>query len=491
MDLFRLSAVEMAQGVRDGKFSALDVTRSCLDRIDAMEPRIHAMLLVLREEAERRARSLDDRRAGGEDLGSLGGVPVILKDNMCTAGVATTCGSSILDGWLPPYDATVVRLLHQAGAVILGKANMDEFAMGGSTENSAYGVTRNPWDIDRVPGGSSGGSAAAVSAGYAPLALGSDTGGSIRQPASFCGTYGLKPTYGRVSRYGLVAFASSLDQIGPFARTAQDLALVMETLGEHDPLDSTSAVRDRDLYGETLARKDLKGKSVGVIREIEGYDYDESVRRAFQETVSACEEAGARIVPISLTTAIEYGMACYYILAPAEASSNLARYDGVRYGRSAAQAESIMDLYLTTRKEGFGTEVKRRILTGTYVLSAGFYDAYYLKAQKVRQVIRREFAQAFSRVDSIVLPVSPTPAFTVGELIDDPLAMYMADVFTLPVNMAGLPGLSMNVGYTDGGLPLGVQLIGPRWGETEIVGMASVLERRFGEASIAEGGVSR
>ncbi len=487
MELYRMSASLLAKEIREGRCTCLDATDSCLSRIEAMEPSLNAMLSVWRDEARARAMDLDRRKSVGEDIGPLGGVPVIFKDNMCTAGFETTCGSAILKGWKPPYDATVVRLLREAGAVAIGKANLDEFAMGGSTENSAYGVTRNPWDIERVPGGSSGGSAAAVAAGYAPIALGSDTGGSIRQPAGFCGIYGMKPTYGRISRYGLVAFASSLDQIGPFTRTVEDLALAMEILGVHDPLDSTSQVRDGERFERSLSRKDLKGRRIGVIKEIENYDYDPRVRDALNGVVQACREEGAEIVPVSLSAAIEYGMACYYILAPAEASSNLARYDGVRYGHSA-KADSIMELYLSSRREGFGDEVKRRILTGTYVLSAGFYDAYYLKAQRVRKAIKGEFARAFEQVDSIVLPPSPTPAFKIGELVNDPMSMYMADVFTIPVNLAGLPGLSMNVGFSDDGLPLGVQFIGPRWGESELIGTAAVMERRFGTAKVAEGG---
>jgi aspartyl-tRNA(Asn)/glutamyl-tRNA(Gln) amidotransferase subunit A len=488
MELFRLSAMEIASGVRDGRFSAEDVVRSCLSRIESKEPEIHAMLTVTADAAIARARELDGRRSSGEDLGPLGGVPVILKDNMCTAGIKTTCASRILEEWVPPYDATVVRLLFEAGAVLLGKANMDEFAMGGSTENSAFGVTSNPWVLDRVPGGSSGGSAAAVAAGYAPIALGSDTGGSIRQPASFCGVYGLKPTYGRTSRYGLVAFASSLDQIGPFARTAEDIALVMEVLGVHDPMDSTSQPVPADEFSQALAARDLKGKRIGYLKEVAEYDYDERMKKALSEAMKACEEAGAEMVEISLGTAIDHGLASYYILAPAEASSNLARFDGVRYGSSSKDSESLMELYLKTRKDGFGDEVKRRILTGTYVLSAGFYDAYYLKAQKVRKVIKQEFAKAFEKVDSIILPPSPTPAFKVGELIDDPIAMYMADVFTIPVNMAGLPGISINVGFSEEGLPLGVQFIAPRWGEKELLSTAAVMEHRFGGAKIADGG---
>lgn len=485
MDLYGLSACEMAREIKEGRCSCVAVVKSCLDRIDMMEPEVHAMISLWRDEAIVRAEELDKRLASGEDIGPLGGVPVVLKDNLCTEGHETTCASAILKGWKPPYNATVVKLLTNAGAIILGKSNLDEFAMGGSTESSVYGVTSNPWDLERVPGGSSGGSAAAVAAGYVPFSIGSDTGGSIRQPAAFCGIYGLKPTYGRVSRYGLAAFASSLDQVGPFARTVEDLAKIMEVIGVYDPMDSTSEDVAKCDFSSALSRADLKGKRIGVIEEIEEYDYDPRIKKALDDAVQACRDEGAEIVPISLATAIKYGLACYYILAPAEASSNLARYDGVRYGYSAKDANSVEDLYFKTRREGFGDEVKRRILTGTYVLSAGFYDAYYLKAQKVRKAIKEEFARAFDKVDSIVLPVSPTSAFKIGELVDDTMAMYMADVFTIPVNMAGLPGLAMNVGFSEEGLPLGVQFIGPKWGEEELLGTAAVMERRFGKAKIA------
>ena len=363
---------------------------------------------------------------------------------------------------------------------------MDEFAMGGSTEHSAFGPCSNPWDPDRVPGGSSGGSAVSVSAGYVPISLGSDTGGSIRQPAAFCGTCGLKPTYGLVSRWGLVAFASSLDQIGPFARSIEDIALTLQVISKPDSRDSTCSPSKRPDYRSVLDRSSLSGKRVGIVKEFMDYDIDTEIRGALEKTIEIARSEGAEIVELSLPVMVRYGLATYYIIAPAEASSNLARYDGVRYGISS-EAEDLMDMYLKIRRVGFGEEVKRRILTGTYVLSSGYYDAYYLTAQKVRQIMTREFKEAFSRVDTIIMPTAPTPAFRKGELLDDPIQMYMADVFTLPINMAGLPGLSLNAGYSNKGLPLGVQLIGPKWGEMELLAAASVLEKSLGPSLIAGG----
>lgn len=485
MELYRLSAAEIVQGLKGRKFSCLDVVNACLARIEAMEPELNAMLYVAAGSAREEAARVNAAIAEGRDLGPLMGVPVIVKDNICTSDMPTTCASKILKGWVPPYDATVIGLLKDAGAVILGKANCDEFAMGGSTENSAYGPTKNPWDVTRVPGGSSGGSAAAVAAGYAPIALGSDTGGSIRQPAAFCGIYGIKPTYGQVSRYGLVAFASSLDQIGPFARTAEDLKLALSALCRFDAKDSTSEDRPEPEFKLTDAP--LKGKKIGVLTKLVNGKLSADLQAAMDAKIAQCRELGAEIVEVSLPVALEYGLACYYILAPAEASSNLARYDGVRYGMAHGESKSLIELYVKTRKEGFGPEVKRRILTGTYVLSSGFYDAYYLTAQKVRKVIKTEFAEAFKSVDAIMLPASPTPAFKIGEM-SDPLTMYMADIFTIPVNMAGLPGISFNTGFSTEGLPLGMQLIGPRWSDASILDMAATLGADM-EGRVADGGV--
>jgi aspartyl-tRNA(Asn)/glutamyl-tRNA(Gln) amidotransferase subunit A len=484
MTYHSMSASGIAEGVRTGRFSATEVFESSLERIRAFEPGIHALLRVTEDRGRDAARSVDEAVKSGRDPGPLCGVPVVLKDNMTTRGIATTCASRILGDWKPPYDATVVQLLERAGAVVVGKANMDEFAMGSSTEFSAYGPTANPWDPERVPGGSSGGSAAAVSAGYAPLSLGSDTGGSIRQPASFCGIYGLKPTYGHVSRYGLVAFASSLDQIGVFARHASDLPLALSVIGAEDGKDMTSSRRKRPDYKAMAIPDDLRGKRVGLVSELAKAPVDADVRTVFDATVRECVRLGAEILEVSLPTVLEYGVPCYYILAPAEASSNLARFDGVRYGMSRGD-DSLLERYLETRAAGFGAEVKRRILTGTYVLSSGYYDAYYLVAQKVRRRITEEFETAFDGLDAILLPTSPTPAFRQGAFTDDPIRMYMADIFTLPVNLAGLPGLSLNAGFSKEGLPVGMQFIGPKWGDLTLLEIASVLEKTFGPCRCA------
>lgn len=484
MDLYRLSAAEIAGGVKSGAFTSVEVVESCLGRVRALEDTLHALLYVAENEALERAAAIDAAAARGDDIGPLGGVPVIVKDNICTSDMPTTCASKILENWVPPYDATVVTKLKNAGAVIIGKANCDEFAMGGSTENSAYGPTKNPWDTERVPGGSSGGSAAAVAAGYAPLSLGSDTGGSIRQPAAFCGIYGIKPTYGQVSRYGLVAFASSLDQVGPFARTAEDLKLILSVICGHDERDSTS--EDRPVPQFDFSEMPLKDKKIGVLSSLIDGKLTDDLQAAMEAQIARCRALGAEIVEVSLPKALEYGLACYYILAPAEASSNLARYDGVRYGMAYKDAGTLLDLYVKTRAAGFGPEVKRRILTGTYVLSSGFYDAYYLTAQKVRKLIKQEFAAAFKQVDAIMLPAAPTPAYKIGAM-STPLEMYMADVFTIPVNLAGLPGITYNAGFNAEGLPLGMQIVGPRWSDALILDIAATLGREH-EGRIAEGG---
>ncbi len=501
MSLSSLSAVEIVRGIRKRDFSAAEILTSFYKRAETLEPSLHALLHRAPEIAEKHAANVDAAVARGEDPGPLAGVPVVLKDNMCVRGMPATCGSRILEGWIPPYDATVTELLETSGAVVAAKGNMDEFAMGSSTEFSAFGPTSNPWDTKRVPGGSSGGSAVAVAAGYTPLALGSDTGGSIRQPASFCGIYGLKPTYGLVSRWGLVAFASSLDQIGPFSRTVEDLALSLSVISCPDPRDATSSRRARPDYFAALSpwtapgreNSPLAGKKIAVVKELRNKKdaVSADVDGVLQKTLALCREEGAEIVEISLPVSLEFGLPCYYILAPAEASSNLARFDGVRYGLSSNE-KSLKNLYLKTRGSGFGSEVKRRILTGTYVLSSGYYDAYYLTAQKVRQLMKREFETAFSGCDLIALPTAPSPAFRKGELVDDPIQMYLADVFTLPVNLAGLPALSLNGGFTSGEkpLPVGVQFIAPKWGEPELLSTAAVLEKKLGKAKIASCGWS-
>ncbi|WP_013629840.1 Asp-tRNA(Asn)/Glu-tRNA(Gln) amidotransferase subunit GatA [Rubinisphaera brasiliensis] len=406
--------------------------------------------------------------------GVLAGVPVAVKDNICTAEQKTTCASKMLANFEAPYEATVVSRLKQAGAAIVGKVNLDEFAMGSSTENSALGTTNNPWKLKYVPGGSSGGSAAAVAAGMASVALGSDTGGSIRQPAAFCGVVGLKPTYGRVSRYGLVAFASSLDQIGPFSRDVYGSAATLQAIAGHDPLDSTSLDKPVPNYLETLDQP-LEGLKLGFIEEWLGDGVDDSVRQAVQQAVDVYRKLGAEIVPVSLPHS-QYGVATYYIIAPSEASSNLARYDGIHYGHRAENCETLAEVYRKSRSEGFGEEVKRRIMLGCYALSSGYYDAYYLKALKVRRLVQQDYFKAFADVDLLIGPVTPGPAFERGAMIDDPLEMYMADIFTIGANLAGIPAISLPAGMTDSGLPLGVQLLGPVLGEEKLLRAARMFE---------------
>ncbi|MEA3507425.1 MAG: Asp-tRNA(Asn)/Glu-tRNA(Gln) amidotransferase subunit GatA [Synergistota bacterium] len=485
MKFHEMTARETAEGIKKGDFSASEAVKASFDRMKRMEPALNAVVTSLEENALASAAETDSKRARGEELGPLAGVPVIAKDNMCTRNIRTTCGSRMLEKWKPPYSATVVDLLEASGAILVGKSNMDEFAMGSSTEHSAFGPTSNPWDTDRVPGGSSGGSAAAVAAGYVPLALGSDTGGSIRQPAAFCGVYGLKPTYGLVSRRGLVAFASSLDQIGPLARSVDDLALAMDVIAAPDSGDSTCFRDPRPVYSGAVP--DVAGKRVGLVREFGGDSLDPEIDGAVSEAAASFEKRGAEIVELSLPNAGVAGIPCYYILAPAEASSNLARYDGVRYGLKE-EAPDLISQFLATRKAGFGPEVKRRILTGTFVLSSGYYDAYYLLAQNVRRALRMEFEKAFEKADVILMPTAPSLPFRKGELVDDPIRMYMTDLFTLPVNLAELPGIAMNTGYARNGLPVGVQLVAPRFGEKVLFGFAAALEEASGRPSVAGGG---
>ena len=482
--LYEMTAVEMLEAMDCGKATSREICESCLDRIEACEDKLHALLHVAdRASVIAQAEAIDAARARGEKLGPLAGVPVLVKDCICTKDMPTTCASKILEDWVPPYDATVVTLLKEAGAISLGKTNMDEFAMGGSTENSAYCKTANPHDLSRVPGGSSGGSAAAVAAGYAPIALGTDTGGSIRQPAAFCGILGMKPTYGQVSRFGLAAYASSLDQIGAFARTSQDLALALSVICKHDVNDSTSV--DRPAPDFSLKPQDLKGRKIGVLALPSEAGIDEEVIANFEEAKDDLRARGAEVVEVSLPKALKYGLACYYVLAPAEASSNLARYDGVRYGKADADAKTLIDLYTRTRQKLFGAEVKRRILTGTYVLSSGFYDAYYLTAQKVRRAIAEELADAFTKVEALLVPGAPTPAYKLGA-VSDPMESYMADLFTIFVNLAGLPGVTYTSGRTKEGLPLGIQLIGPRFSDAELLNLAATLGAEH-ENTIAKG----
>ena len=480
----RLSAVEIARDVRAGRRLAREVVEEHLATISAREAELHAFNLVLAEEARGAADDVDRRVADGEDPGPLAGVPVAVKDNLCTRGVPTTCSSRILDGWRPPYDATVVTRLRQAGAVIVGKTNMDEFAMGSSTENSAFGPTRNPHDLTRVPGGSSGGSAAAVAAGFVPLALGSDTGGSIRQPAALCGVVGVKPTYGLVSRYGLVAFASSLDQIGPLAGTVADAALALEALAGHDPADSTSIPQPAPALTAVLG-EGVDGLRVGIIRElVEGVDPDVGAR--VSQAAAGLEAAGAKVDEASLPSAA-LGLSAYYLIATAEASSNLARFDGVRYGLRV-EGDDVTAMYGRTRAAGFGAEVKRRIMLGTYALSAGYYDAYYGQAQRVRTLLIRDFEAAYEAYDLLLAPTTPTTAFALGAKTDDPLAMYLSDVCTIPSNLAGHPAVSLPYGVGDDGLPVGVQLLAPALGEPTLFRAAAALEAGLRSGTVASRG---
>ena len=469
---------ELHQQLVKKERSAQELTQETFARIEALEPKLHSFLHLRKEEAEATAKKVDEKIAAGEEIGLLEGLPIAVKDNMCMTGVPTTCGSRILENFVPPYESTVTSKLKQAGALLVGKTNLDEFAMGSSTENSAYALTSNPWDVSRVPGGSSGGSAAAVAAEECVAALGSDTGGSIRQPASFCGVVGIKPTYGLVSRFGLVAFASSLDQIGSFGRTVEDAAVLLGAIAGHDPADSTSLnleIPDYTQYLTPELPKDRKLK-IGVITETFGEGLSEEVKTAVEAGIEQFKALGAEIVEISCPR-FRYGLPAYYIIAPSEASSNLARYDAVRYGKRSEDADNLLSMYTKTRAEGFGAEVKRRIMVGTYTLSAGYYDAYYLKAQKVRTLIKQDFEKAFESVDLLVCPTSPTTAFKAGEKTDDPLSMYLSDLTTVPVSLAGLPALNLPCGFDSQGLPIGMQLIANVLREDQLLHTAYVYEQ--------------
>jgi aspartyl-tRNA(Asn)/glutamyl-tRNA(Gln) amidotransferase subunit A len=468
-----LTAVEIATGVRSGSLKAADVIETYLARIDEHEPQIHAFNLVLAEQARAQAAAVDDAVAAGRDPGPLAGVPIALKDNMCTRGVPTTCSSKILEGWKPPYDATVVSRLASAGAVLVGKTNLDEFAMGSSTENSAFGPTFNPHDTTRVAGGSSGGSAAAVAAGFAAAGFGSDTGGSIRQPAALCGVVGVKPTYGYVSRYGLIAFASSLDQIGPFTETVHDAALMLDTIGGHDPMDSTSIPATHPALVDVLDRG-VEGVRVGRITDLPA-GADPDVAERLEVAFDALRAAGATIVDVQVP-AFGFALTAYYLIAPAEASSNLARFDGVRYGLRVDSPDTNA-MYSATRAAGFGDEVKRRIMLGTYALSAGYYDAYYGRALKVRRLIHDDFARAYQQAEVLLTPTSPTVAWVVGAKGDDPLTMYLSDVYTIPSNLAGHPGMSVPFGTGANGLPVGIQVLAGTLDEPTMFRTGAALER--------------
>ena len=471
-----MAIAEWRQQLESGEVSARELTDQHLSRIADVEPSLHAYLEVTADRARADADRIDAARSAGEDLPPLAGVPLAIKDNLCTKGVTTTCASRMLEGFVPPYESTVTGKLWDAGAVLLGKTNLDEFAMGGSTETSAFGPTANPWNLDHVPGGSSGGSAAAVASGGCMASLGSDTGGSIRQPASFCGVVGLKPTYGRISRYGLVAFASSLDQVGPFTSNVADAAALLQVMAGHDPRDSTSLKVPVPDYSADLT-KSIKGLKVGLVREcFEQEGLDPEVKASVMAAAEQLQALGAELVDVSCPRFSD-GIATYYVIAPSEASANLARYDGVKYGYRAQDADSLAAMTARSRAEGFGSEVQRRILIGTYALSAGYVDAYYKKAQQVRTLIRRDFDAAYQSVDVLLTPTAPTPSFRKGAHADDPLAMYLADLLTIPANLAGLPAISVPCGFNAAGLPIGVQLIGNVLQESRLLQVAHQYEQ--------------
>jgi len=474
MELYALTIHELQDKLRAGEVTAADILAAVYERIAAVEDKVHAYVTLMKESAQRQAAAADEAIRRGE-FRPLTGIPIALKDIYCTRGVPTTCGSRILAGFVPPYDATVVEKLRAAGAVFTGKANMDEFAMGSSTETSYFGVTRNPWDLERIPGGSSGGSAAAVAADECIAALGSDTGGSIRQPASLCGVVGMKPTYGRVSRFGLVAFASSLDQIGPFTKDVEDCAILMNVIAGYDPRESTSVNIEVPDYRSFLDRG-VAGLRIGIPREYFIAGIDPEIRSSVEEAIGVLERGGAKCVEISLPHT-EYCLAVYYIVAPAEASSNLARYDGVKYGFRSPEGRDLLDMYKQSRSAGFGDEVKRRIIIGTYVLSSGYYDAYYKKASQVRSLIRRDFDEAFRQCDVIATPTSPTAAFRIGERTDDPMQMYLSDILTISANLAGIPGISVPCGFTRDALPIGLQFLAGHFQEGLLIQAGAAYEQ--------------
>ena len=475
-----MEATEIAEKGSSGEISARTVVEQHIEIINEIESDVNAFNLVTAEKALIDADEIDSKIASGETLGPLAGVPISIKDNLCTRGIETTCSSKILEGWKPPYDATVIEKLKEAGAVIIGKTNLDEFAMGSSTENSAFGPTRNPHNLECVPGGSSGGSAAAVAAGFSPLALGSDTGGSIRQPAALCGVVGVKPTYGRVSRYGLVAFASSLDQVGPFANTVSDAALTLEVISGHDPRDSTS-IPEKPLDISGFLDQGVEGMRIGVIEELSGKGLggiSQDVISRVEDAIEVLSNAGADVEPASVPASI-YGLSAYYVIAPAEASSNLARYDGIRFG-PRTEAATTAETMTATRTKGFGDEVKRRIMLGTYALSAGYYDAYYGKSQRVRTLIMNDFAKAYEKFDLLISPTAPTTAFPLGDKTADPMQMYLQDVCTIPSNLAGHPAMSVPFGFGADGMPVGIQILAPAMAEREMFQAAKILESESG-----------
>lgn len=474
MSLIDKTATQLLGHLAAGDVTSRQVTEAYCARIEALDSRVRAFLHFEPRRALEQAEAIDERRRAGKQLGRLAGLPVAIKDVLCAQGERTTCGSRILQDFLPPYDAHVISRLREEDAVLLGRVNMDEFAMGSSTENSAFATTRNPWDIERIPGGSSGGSAAAVAASMAPLAIGTDTGGSVRQPAGYCGVVGMKPTYGRVSRFGLVAFASSLDQVGPMAWTVEDAALLLEVIAGHDQRDATSAPREVPQYSKNV-RTPIQNLRIGIVPEHFGSGLDPQVEAAVKAAIDVLKNQGAKIVEVALPRA-KFAIATYYIVATAEASSNLARYDGVHYGWRAMEFGDMVDMYSRTRGEGFGPEVKRRVMLGTFVLSAGYRDAYYVKALQVRRLIKEDFDRAFEKVDVIAGPVAPTPAFKIGEKVDDPLAMYLSDIYTVSTNLAGNPGMSVPCGFTKAGLPIGLHLQTRSFGEETLLRVGQMLQ---------------
>lgn len=484
MDIEKLSLCEIRDGIKSKKFTSVEVIAAFYKRIKKIDPKVKSFISLCEKDALKKAEIIDKKIASGETVGSLAGVPIAIKDNICTDGIKTTCASKMLEDFIPPYDATVIKKLLNEDAIIIGKTNMDEFAMGSSTENSAFAVTKNPWDLTRVPGGSSGGSAACVAGGLAPIALGSDTGGSIRQPASFCGVVGLKPTYGLVSRFGLIAFGSSLDQIGPFTKTIKDAALTLEIIQGSDENDATNYKGKITSDYLSTIEDGVKGMKVGVPKEFFKEGLDEEIKSALLDSIEKLKSLGAEVTEMSIPIT-EEGLSAYYIISSAEASSNLSRFDGVRYGYRPDEFTDVDDLMIKSRTEGFGPEVKRRIMLGTYALSSGYYDAYYNRAQKLKKKIKDEFKKAFEEYDLILSPTSPTPAFKIGEKSQDPLSMYLGDIYTINVNLAGIPALSLPYTKTKAGLPIGIQILGPHFGEEKIFKAAYALEQEVKECTLA------
>ncbi len=485
MEFHKLSAKDIADGVINKKWSAEEVLSAHLERIKKYDGKINAVVTLCEDRAYRDARSIDEAVARGEDPGPLAGVPFLVKDNFCTDGTKTTCGSRMLYDWIPCYDATAVRNMKNAGAVLMGKTNMDEFAMGSTTESSVFGPTLNPRDISRVPGGSSGGSAAAVAAGYCPIALGSDTGGSVRQPSAFCGVQGMKPSYGQISRYGIVAYASSLDQVGAITRNIDDMALAMDILAKPDENDTTCDAYERPSFSAAAKTADLKGSKIGVLTGFDKESMDKPLIEAIDKTAEFCRAAGAELVEVQLPTTMKYAVACYYMVALGDASSKLACYDGMRYGLHA-DGRNLAEMYKKSRNQGFGEEVRRRILIGTCILTRGYYENYYVPATKVRQMIADEYAELFNNVDALICPISPALPYKKGLVEEDPVRIYLGDAFSSTPNLAGLPSISLNVGFTAEGLPTNVQIVGPRFGDAELLALASVIEKQAGSPEIAD-----